>query len=316
MGGSSHAHNDNNMKSASRPASQLVAHPYLLLTLTALFWSGNMVMGRGLRADVPPIALAFWRWTIAFLLVLPFAWRELRSQWPLLRAAWRPVLLLGLLGVGGYNTFAYLALQHTTATSAALINSFIPVATVAFAMLLFGKRLLRHEASGVLISMLGVLTIVSQGSLQVLFGLSLNTGDLWMLAAVTSWGLYTAGLQRRPAGVSPMPLLATFTLIGLAALAPAYAWELGSGRHIEFSTASVLGILYTGIFPGFLGYVFYNAGVAAVGPARASLFIHLMPVFSILLAAIFLGERPLWYHFVGIALVFAGIFLTTRKPGG
>jgi drug/metabolite transporter (DMT)-like permease len=292
---------------------RLTANPYLLLTLTALFWSGNMVMGRGIRADVPPIALAFWRWIIALALVAPLALPHLRSQWPRLKAAWPIVVVLGLLGVGGYNTFAYLALQHTTATSATLLNSFIPIATIAFAFLFFGKRLSRLEAAGVVVSLCGVAAIVSRGSLETLLGLTLNTGDLWMLAAVTVWGLYTVGLQKRPEGVHPMLMLAAFTVVGLLALAPAYAWELSTGRTINLGWNAIGGILYTGIFPGFLGYVFYNAGVAAVGPARGSLFIHLMPVFATILAAIFLDERPYLYHFVGIALVFAGIYLTTRR---
>ena len=292
---------------------RLTANPYLLLTLTALFWSGNMVMGRGNRADVPPIALAFWRWIIALALVAPLALPHLRSQWPRLRAAWPIVVVLGLLGVGGYNTFAYLALQHTTATSATLLNSFIPIATIAFAFVFFGKRLSRLEAAGVVVSLCGVAAIVSRGSLETLLGLTLNTGDLWMLAAVTVWGLYTVGLQKRPEGVHPMLMLAAFTVVGLLALAPAYAWELSTGRTINLGWNAIGGILYTGIFPGFLGYVFYNAGVAAVGPARGSLFIHLMPVFATILAAIFLDERPYLYHFVGIALVFAGIYLTTRR---
>lgn len=293
---------------------RLSANPYLLLSLTALFWAGNMVMGRGIRADVPPIALAFWRWTIALALVLPFALPHLRDQWSRLRSAWRPLLFLGALGVGSYNTFAYIALQYTTATNATLLNSFIPIATIALAFLLFGKRLSRLEAAGVIVSLLGVVTIVSRGSLDTLLGLSLNNGDLWMLGAVLTWGLYTVGLQWRPQGVDPMLMLAALTVIGLALLAPIYAWELASGRHIQLSFTAVSDILYTGIFPGFIGYVFYNAGVAAVGPSRASLFIHLMPVFGIILAAIFLGERPQSYHFIGIGLVFAGILLTTRKP--
>jgi drug/metabolite transporter (DMT)-like permease len=293
---------------------KISAYPYLLLTLTSLFWSGNMVIGRGLRDAVPPLALAFWRWTIALALVLPFALPHLRAQWPQLKAAWRAVVVLGILGVGCYNTFAYLALQHTTATSAALLNSFIPVATIALAFLMLGKRLTRLETLGVLVSLIGVMIIVGRGSFATLRALTLNTGDLWMLLAVLTWGLYTVGLQWRPAGVDPMLILAAFTLVGVAALVPAYAWEAASGRHIDVSAGALAGIVYTGIFPGFLGYVFYNAGVAAVGPGRASLFIHLMPVFATILAAVFLGERPSWYHFAGIGLVFAGIFLTTRKP--
>jgi drug/metabolite transporter (DMT)-like permease len=289
------------------------ANPYLLLTLTALFWSGNMVIGRGLREAVPPISLAFWRWTIALALVLPFALPKLREQWPTLVRHWRPMLVLGVLGVGSYNTFAYIALQYTTATNATLLNSFIPIATIALAFVLLGKRLNRMEAFGVLVSLAGVITIVGRGDLGTLLALSLNTGDLWMLGAVLVWGLYTVGLQWRPQGLDPMVMLFAFTVVGLAALTPFYAWELGSGRSIYLHTGSFIGILYTGIFPGFLGYVFYNAGVAAVGPARGSLFIHLMPVFGTILAAVFLGERPQWYHFAGIGLVFAGIFLTMRK---
>jgi drug/metabolite transporter (DMT)-like permease len=292
---------------------RLSANPYLLLSLTALFWAGNMVLGRGIRGDVPPIALAFWRWSIAFALVLPFALPHLRAQWPKLRSGWKEVLILGILGVGCYNTFAYLALQHTTATNATLLNSFIPIATITLAFVLLGKRLHRLEAAGVFVSLAGVTIIVSRGSIDTLLGLSLNTGDLWMLCAVLVWGLYTVGLQWRPQGVHPMLMLAALTLVGIMVLTPVYLWELSSGRHIVLSAASLTGILYTGVFPGFLGYIFYNAGVAAVGPSRASLFIHLMPVFGIILAAIFLGERPYAYHFVGIALVFSGIVLTTRK---
>ncbi|MGB8249011.1 MAG: DMT family transporter, partial [Azonexus sp.] len=117
------------------------SNPYLLLTLTALFWSGNMVLGRGIRADVPPMALAFWRWAIAFALVLPLAMPHFRSQWPLLKQGWKPLLFLGLLGVGGYNTFAYIALQYTSATNAVLLNSFIPVATIAISWAFLGKHL-------------------------------------------------------------------------------------------------------------------------------------------------------------------------------
>jgi drug/metabolite transporter (DMT)-like permease len=292
------------------------ANPYLLLTLTALFWSGNMVIGRGMREAVPPMALAFWRWTIALALVLPFALPHLRSQWPRLRESWPALVVLGIIGVGCYNTLAYVALQYTTATSATLLNSFTPVATIGLAFLMLGKRLSRLEAGGVLLSLLGVMIIVGQGSFATLLGFRLNTGDLWMLLAVFTWGLYTVGLQWRPKGVDPMLMLAAFTVVGVAALVPFYAWEIAGGRTIEPSTGAIIGIVYTGIFPGFLGYVFYNAGVAAVGPSRASLFIHLMPVFGTLLAAIFLGERPAWYHLAGIGLVFAGIFLTTRRPAG
>ena len=136
---------------------------------------------------------------------------------------------------------------------------------------------------------------------------------LLLTAAVVVWAIYTVGLAWRPSGVDPMLMLAALTVIGLAALAPAYAWEISQGRSISVHLGSLASLAYVGIFPGFLGYVFYNRGVAEVGANKASLFIHLMPVFGTLLSAIFLAEVPQWYHYVGIALIFSGIWMTTRK---
>ena len=286
-------------------------HPYLLLTLTSLFWAGNFVVGRAIRADVPPLSLAFWRWTIALLLTLPLALPHLRTQWPQLKRGWRQVVALGLLGIGGFNTFAYIGLQYTGATNALLLNSFIPVATIALSWAFLKKRLHGVEWIGVATSLIGVVTIVARGELATLAGLTPNIGDLWVLAAVFVWALYTIGLQWRPAGVDPMLMLAAFTAVGLLALAPAYAWEISSGRAIHLTLASLCGIAYTGVVAGFLGYIFYNRAVAEVGASKGSLFIHLMPVFGTLLSAIFLGETPQPYHFVGIALIFVGIYLTT-----
>ena len=291
-------------------------HPYLLLILTTLFWSGNMVVGRAVRGDVPPFSLAFWRWTIAFLLTLPLALPHLRAQWPILRQNWRAVVTLGLLGVGGYNTLAYIALQFTGATNASLLNSFIPVATIALSWMFLHKRLHGIEWLGVAISLAGVTTIIARGEFATLAALTFNIGDLWMLGAVAVWALYTIGLQWRPAGVHPMLMLAAFTAVGLIALAPAYAWEIARGRTIHLSGTSLAAIIYTGTLPSFVGYIFYNRAVGEVGASKASLFIHLMPVFGTLLSALFLGEQPQPFHLVGIGLIFLGIYLTTaRRPG-
>jgi drug/metabolite transporter (DMT)-like permease len=301
------------MAGMSENRRSFLTNPYLLLTLTVLFWSGNMVLGRGIRADVPPLALAFWRWAIAFACVLPLALPHLKAQWPLLRAGWKPVVLLGLVGVGGYNTFAYIALQYTSATNAVLLNSFIPVATIAISWAFLGKHLRPREGFGVAISLCGALTIIARGDLAVLAHLNLNAGDIWMLGAVLVWAIYTVGLAWRPAGVHPMLMLAAMTAVGLAALAPAWAWEMARGRHIDVHLGSLAALAYVGVFPSFLGYIFYNRGVAEVGANRASLFIHLMPVFGTLLSALFLAEIPQGYHYLGIALIFAGIGLTMKR---
>lgn len=286
--------------------------PYLLLTLTSLFWAGNMVIGRSIRADVPPIALAFWRWSLALLLILPFALPHLRSQWRILLAGWKPVVLLGALGVGGYNTFAYLALQYTTAINATMLNSLIPVATILLARVLIGRRLHRLEGIGVVVSLIGVSVIVTRGHLESLLGLELNLGDIWMLLAVLDWGIYTVGLHWRPKGLDPMLMLAAMTVVGILILGPLWMWEMSEGKYIVPGVVSFTAMAYTAIFPGFLGYVFYNRGVSMVGPNRGSLFIHLMPAFGTVLSVIFLDELPHAFHGVGIGLILCGIWLTTR----
>lgn len=286
--------------------------PWLLLTLTVLFWSGNWVVGRGFRGDVPPVALAFWRWMIALACVLPFAWPHRALAGPTLRTHWRILALLGLLGVTAYNTLAYLGLQTTTATNGVLLNSFIPIVIIGLGCAFLGKRLRALQSIGVGLSLFGVTVIVAHGEFARLATLSFNPGDLWIMLSVLVWAAYTLLLQARPAGLPPMLLLALLTFIGVTGLLPFYLWELAQGRVIHATLPALAGIAYTGIFPAFLGYVFWNRAVAQVGAASAGLFIHLMPVATPLLAALVLGELPQGYHFAGMALIISGIALSTR----
>lgn len=288
-------------------------NPYLLLLLTVLFWSGNWVVGRGLRGDVPPVALAFWRWTLAFGCTLPFAWPHRHQIGTALRGHLGMLLLLSLLGISGYNTITYIGLQQTTATNGVLLNSFIPIVIIGLSWAFFGKRLSAREAFGALISLCGVTVIVAHGDLAKLAALSLNPGDLWIMVSVFVWAGYTLLLQYRPAGLHPMAMLSILTALGVLMLAPLYGWELTQGRLIHASPAAFAGILYTGVFPAFLGYVFWNRAVAQVGGPVSGLFIHLMPVFTPLLSALFLGEAPHAYHFAGMALILGGILLTTLR---
>lgn len=288
------------------------ASPYLLLTLANLFWAGNWIVGRGMRDDVPPIALSFWRWVIALACLLPLAWPYLKRDRALLRAGWRWLVLLGILGTCLYNALTYLGLQRTEAINGLLLNSFIPVVIVALAWACQGKRLRGSEALGIAISFTGVLAIVARGDPRNLLLLTLNIGDVWILLSVIAWAAYTLLLPRRPA-VHPLAFLFAIAAIGTLATLPLYLFELSTGRHIIHSTESWLAIAYAGVFPAFLGFIFWNKGVEQVGASRAGLFIHLLPAFGILLAALFLGERLLGFHFAGIALIFGGIYLTTRE---
>lgn len=290
--------------------------PYLLLTLTPLFWAGNFVVGRAIRNDIPPVALAFWRWAIAALLLLPFAWPHLRGQWPLIRSQWRSLSLFSVLGVVCFNVFAYLGLQYTTATNGVLLNSTIPILIIALNGIFFRNRPTPMQAAGVALSLTGVLVIVAQGDTAVFSALTLNAGDVSILAAVMAWAVYTILLKQRPMDLHPLAFLAVLTIIGVIVLLPFYLAELASGRHLIWSGKAAMALAYVAIFPALLGYVFWNRGVAAVGPNRAGLFIHLMPVFGTLLSVLLLGERPKLFQIAGIGLIFMGIALTTRRKAG
>ena len=286
--------------------------PYLLLTLANLFWAGNWVISRAFRGELPPVALSFWRWVVALLCLLTISLPHVRRDWPQLRAAWPWLLFFGALGTGGYNVLVYGGLQYTTAINGTLLNSFIPIMIVLISWLLQGKRLHGREASGIVVSFVGVLGIVAHGEWQRLRELTLNVGDLWILVSVLTWSAYTLLLSRRPA-VHPLSFLTSIAVTGLVFLFPFYVWELAQGRHVIATPGSIAAIVYTGVGPAFLGYILWNRGVAEVGPARAGLFMHLVPAFGMVLSMIFLGEKPALYHAIGIGLIFAGIWLNTRR---
>ena len=286
--------------------------PHLLLALANLFWAGNWIVGRAFRDNVPPVALSFWRWTIALAFILPLAWPHLRRDWPRLKAAWRWMIPFGLLSTACYNALCYVGLQYTTVINGLLLNSFIPVVIVFLGWAFLGKRLRPIEALGVAVSFSGVLAIVARGDAAMLAGLHLNVGDVWILASVLAWAAYTLMLPHRPQ-THPLSFLAAISVIGLIALAPAYAWEMAAGKLVVPTPAALAGIVYTGVFPAFLGYIFWNRGVTTVGPATAGLFLHLMPAFGIILSVVFLDERPAGYHLAGIVLIFTGIWLNTRR---
>ena len=290
--------------------------PYLLLTLCSLFWAGNSVVGRALHDSVPPITLAFWRWSIALAILLPWVAEPLRRQWRVIVAQWRVMLLLSLLGVATYNTLNYMALQTTTATNSALINSVCTVLIIVVNFVLFRVRASRLQWAGVAASLAGTLVIVSRGDPAVLAGLQFVRGDVLLMVLALFWALYTACLRWRPRELDALGFLGGTVVIGLLVLVPLYVWEAMDAAPIMFTPGVAAGIAYTGIFPSVLAYLFWNRGVAEVGANRAGQFLHLIPVFGTTLAVIFLGESLRWFHFFGAALIFAGIYLAAPRKAG
>lgn len=306
------------MSFSSRPAAGRVwwTSPYLLLTLTSFFWSLNWVIGRAVVGTVPPVALAYYRWVLAMLILLPFAWPQLRRAWPAIRANKGVLMLLALTGTGYHNLVSYLGLNYTTATNGVMLNSSIPVLIIVLGVLFFGERVGLLQAIGVAVSLAGVATIVAQGHPETLLSMGFNVGDLIVLGSMLLWALYTLMLKWRPGDIPPLALLATCGLIGIVAMTPAFAWEVASGARVQWSWPVVGAIAYVGVFPSVVGYIFWNRGVQEVGPNVAGLFVHLMPMFGSLLSWQFLGERLYWFHLAGILLILGGIALTTRGAHG
>ncbi len=288
--------------------------PYLLLTLAVLFWSGNFVIGRGVHELIPPIALSFWRWLIALLILFPFAIRTTWQERSLVTKHWRFLWVQGALGVAGFNTLVYLGLQTTGTINAVVVNSTIPVIIVFISYLVYGERISLRQGLGGIISFLGVVWIISRGAPTDLFGLHANSGDLWVLAAAVTWAGYSVFLRHYPEGLHPLVFLLSIMVTGLVCLAPFYAWEHWGGRTIQFDGATVASVLYVALFASVLAFICWNRAVRWVGANRAGIFVHLMPVFATILAILFLDERLQSYHLLGIIAVALGILLTTWAP--
>lgn len=298
---------------APRPAAHwLMNRPYLLLTLSSLFWAGNVVLGRFIAADFPPMALSFLRWGFACLLVLPFAWPHLRAEWPMIRKHLPVLTLLTLTGLASYNAIAYLGLKYTEALNALLIQSSGPLIVALWSLVLLGIRLTWPQTIGIGISLLGVLTILTRGDPAALSSIHLNKGDLIFTIALIIFGLYSVMAVKRPA-IHPLAFMAFTSGYATVLLIPAVIIEALSGLTPSLSMNNALTLAYVAIFPSILAYVFFNRGVELIGANRAAPFFHLIPVFGSVLAIAFLGERPQLFHFAGYALVLTGVIVAARR---
>ena len=297
---------------AIRPATWLYQRPYLLLTITMMAWAGNAIAGRGARFDVPPVTLAYLRWAGAFLITLPFAWPHLKRDMAMLRAHWKIVLVLSILGVSAFNTLLYTGLQDTSALNGALIQSANPVFIALSVFLFFREPARLLQIAGIAVSLLGVLIVITRGDIAVLRDMSFNRGDLWVLASVLVWAVYTALLRLRPPLHWLSFLTATFG-IGCACLTPLLIGELISGRALNPTPQAFAAIAYVAVFPSIVAYICFNRGVELIGATRAGPFMNLVPLFVAGLAFVFLGEAPQLFHAAGFALVIGGIALAARK---
>jgi len=262
------------------------------------------------------MAMTFFRWLFAVVILAPFALPHVRRDLPKLRRHWKTMVALGAIGVGTHNALAYLGLNYTTATNGVILNSFIPVMIVAIAWIFLRERLAPLQMIGVAVSLGGVLTILSQGSLAVLAAFRLNGGDLLVILSMAMWSAYTIALRWRPPGLSMLSFLFVLAVVGDLCVLPLWLGEMALGRHIVWTPTTFVALLSVATFSSVLAYIFWNKGVEEVGAQVAGLFVHLMPVFGVVLAWLFLGEQLRVYHVVGIALILTGIWVTSRRGRG
>jgi drug/metabolite transporter (DMT)-like permease len=297
---------------ARDPVGWLNNQPYLLLSLTSLFWAGNIVLARHVGDHVPPITLTTIRWFGVFLILLPFALPHLTRDWPVLRAHLPMMLLLSAIGFAFNNAISYWAMQYTQALNALLIQSSGPLFVALWSLILFGVRLTGAQLSGIVISLVGVLTIILRGDFSALASISFNKGDIMFGASLVSFGLYSALIPRRPV-THQLSLISFTTCCGALMLLPFAAWEYSTGATFKFDTLTLATLDYTLIFPSTLAYLFFNRGLALIGPNRAAPFFHLVPVFGSAMAILLLGEQLRLFHLIGYALVLAGVVIASRR---
>jgi drug/metabolite transporter (DMT)-like permease len=282
----------------SAPSRRWIANqPYLLLSITAACWAGNAVVGKLAAGHIAPVTLSFLRWSLAFLIILPFAWTHLVRDWAAIRSKLGLMILLSATGIGAFNTMQYWALEHTQAINTLLLQPTAPL----------------FVAAGIVLSLVGVLVIMLHGDLTTLKDVDFNRGDLIFVLALFIFGLYSVLMARRPAMHSLSFVGFTFGC-GAACMIPLFIREVATQPFMTIDVPNLLTLAYVALFPSTIAYLCFNRGVQMIGPNRAAPFFQLVPVFGTVMSIVFLGERPQLFHFIGFALVLTGVFVASRRP--
>lgn len=287
---------------------------FLLLALASLMWSGNWVIGRGLRELMDPIELNFWRWFLACFVLAPFAWAGLQGKWAVLRRdAWM-LTLSALLGVSIFQSLVYLGLRTTEVVNAILLNSSLPLFIVLCSWVMEREKATARQVAGMLVSFLGIVVIILRGELDRLLQFDFHAGDAWILLAMPVWGVYAVLLKRRPKELDGLGFLFVISLIGTLLLLPVYLVDILRHPPLPPTAGQAAGVLYMAVAASAAAFWCWNQGVTIVGANVAGFTLHLLPLFGTVLAILFLGEQFRLFHAVGFATILAGVVLATRRP--
>ena len=287
---------------------------YILLILTTLFWSGNFIVGKAASTyEIPPFSLNFFRWLFAGLILLPFTFREILKKKVYILENIGFFIILGITSITIFNSTVYYSLYYMQVISGVLMISTIPVWIMFISAILGIEKTNRFQIFGVILSLLGVISIITQSNLEVIQSLAFNRGDLIMAAGMFAWALYSALLKKKTYEISQITLLEVVIITGLIFLIPIYILEINLGNQIVLSKPFILTLSYVVIFPGLASFFFWIKGISIIGANRAGVFLHLMPVFGSIMAIILFDEKFMIYHLLGAIFIIAGITLSNKK---
>jgi drug/metabolite transporter (DMT)-like permease len=289
-----------------------LASPHLIRSLAVLCWAGNFTVGRAARDVIPPLALNFWRWSLALAILAPFALPAVLRHRDLIRREWKLLTGLAVSGITFFHSAIYIGLSLSPVINGLLLQATIPLFIVLLSWLIHRTPVTAPQAVGLALSLAGAIAVITEGDLGNLVALRIATGDLWLAASVPSWALYSVLLRQRPEALPPLALIWIVAAFAMVLLLPFYGLELASGARIELGPASLLSLGYVALFASVIAYIFWNQGVREIGPNRAGIYIQLMPVYGAALAMTFLGERMAGHHWLGAALVLAGLLVAQR----
>ena len=286
----------------------------ILLIASSFFWSGNFFSGKlAFLSDLTPFKLSFFRWILALLILLPFTYAQIIKDLEYYKKNILLMTVISILGVTIFNSFTYISLQTTMVLNSTLMASVAPVMMIGFSWLIFRTKTTTLQFTGIILSLLGAFAIVLKGNLNNLFNLYFTAGDLWMLAAVVSWCLYSVLLKKIDNKTSQLANLEVMIIIGVIFIIPFYIIESFNTTYLPSTGLDLAIIGYVAVFASIVAFFSWNKGVSIIGPNRASLFLHLIPVFSAIWAISFLNEKFAFFHVIGVLFILSGIILSNIK---
>ena len=287
---------------------------YLFLFFAILFWSGNFIVGKAASLyEIPPFSLNFYRWFFAWLILAPFTFKEILKKKNYILKNFKLFLILGITSITIFNSIVYYSLNFTQVISGVLMISTIPVMIIFISSILKIEKTNPFQIIGVILSLFGVLIIITKAKLDILINLDFNKGDLTMVIAMFSWATYSALLKKKQHNLSQLSLLQVIITFGLIFLIPIYIIEMNLGYNIKLNTPFILTLSYVVLFPGLASFICWIKGISLIGANRSGVFLHLMPIIAAIMAMLIFGEKFMIYHILGAIFILSGIILSNRK---